>query len=112
MKKILWLLMALAVLGGGVLAKEPAAGGGKGRTATINGTLKVAGGKITVTADDGATYLLKSGDEKALATLKAKDGQRLELKGKAADEDGTKTLTLASKGGGRKKDAAPGGGKK
>jgi len=108
MKRLLWMLVAVAVLGFGVstLAKDKTAGGEKGKV-TINGTLKVDGEKLTLAGDDGTTYVLKSKSEKTLADLKAKDGQKIELKGKVTEEDGTKTLTIAGKGGGKKKDAAP-----
>jgi len=107
MRKLLWMLVAVAMLGGGVSvwAKDKTASGDKGKApTTVNGTIKVDGEKITIAADDGTTYVLKSKNEKALAEIKAKDGQKLELKGKVTDEDGTKTLTIVSKGG-KKKDA-------
>ena len=109
MKKVLWMLVAVAMLGcgAGVMAKEKAAGGDKGKApTTVNGTIKVDGEKITIAADDGTTYVLKSKNEKALAEIKAKDGQKMELKGKVSDEGGTKTLTLAAGKGGKKKDGA------
>jgi hypothetical protein len=117
MRKLLWMLVAVAMLGGGVSAwaKDKTASGDKSKATTVNGLIKVDGDKITIAADDGVTYLLKSKNDKALAEIKAQDGQKLELKGKVTDEDGTKTLTIVSKGG-KKKDAgatpAAGGDKK
>ena len=116
MKQALWMLVIVAVFvcGAGAWAKDKPTGGDKGKAlTTINGTLKVDGENITVAADDGATYVLKSKNDKALAEIKAKDGQKLELKGKVTEQDGTKTLTLVIKDGGKKKGAgaAAGGGK-
>jgi len=117
MKKVLWLLVAVTVFtcGAGAWAKDKPTGGDKGKAlTTINGMIKVDGEKITVAADDGTTYVLKSKNEAALAEIKAKDGQKLELKGKVTEEDGTKTLTVVVKDGGKKKGAgaAAGGAKK
>ena len=117
MKKVLWMLLAVAVLGCGmsVMAKEKAAGDkAKPAATTVNGTIKVDGEKITLASDDGSTYVLKG---KSVADLKSKDGQKLELKGKVSEEGGTKILTLAAgkgEGHGKKKDAGamPGGDKK
>lgn len=118
MRKFLWMLLAVALLGVGAsaVAKDKPASGDKGKApTTVNGLIKVDGEKITIAADDGVTYLLKCKNDKVLAEIKAKEGQKLELKGKVTDEDGTKTLTIVSKGG-KKKDAgatpAAGGDKK
>ncbi len=113
MKKVMWMLVAVMMLGCtvGVMAKDKTTGDkGKAAQTTVNGTIKVDGEKLTIASDDGTTYVVKSKNDKALADVKAKDGQKMELKGKVSDEGGTKTLTLAAtKGGGKKKDAAAGG---
>ncbi len=113
MKKVLWMLVAVAVLGFSVSAMAKDKGGDKGKApTTVNGTIKVDGEKITIAADDGTTYVLKSKNEKALAEFKAKDGQKLEVKGRVTDEGGTKTLMIGGGKGehGKKKDAAPAAG--
>ena len=112
MKKVMWMLVAVMLLGCtvGVMAKDKTATGDKGKVTTVNGTIKVDGDKVTIAGDDGTTYVVKSKNDKALADVKAKDGQKLELKGKVSDDAGTKTLTIAAtKAGGKKKDAAAGG---
>ncbi len=107
MKKVLWMLVAVAMLGLTAVAKDAAAGGDKGhaKPTTVSGTVKVDGDKITIKTDDGVTYTVK-GDDKALADIKAKDGQKTELKGRVKEEGDSKTLTVGGgKGHGKKKDA-------
>ncbi len=113
MKKVLWMLVAVAMLGVSAIAKEQAAGGDKAKGAhkppvTVSGTVKVDGDKVCIKTDDGATYTIKSRDEKTLADLKAKDGQKAELKGMVKEEGDAKTLyVFGGKGGGhgKKKDS-------
>ncbi|MCX7008011.1 MAG: hypothetical protein NTY53_12320 [Kiritimatiellaeota bacterium] len=114
MKKVLWMLVAVAMLGLSAVAKDAAAAGGdkaKGThkpPVTVSGTVKVDGDKICIKTDDGAMYTVKSKDEKVLADLKAKDGQKTELKGMVKEEGDAKTLfVFGGHGGGhgKKKDA-------
>ena len=109
MKKVLWMLVAVAMLGLSAVAKDASATGDKPAhkpPVTVSGTVKVDGDKVCVVADDG-TYMVKSKDEKALADLKAKDGQKVELKGMVKEEGGAKTLFIRGAGGhGKKKEAA------
>ena len=108
MKKVLWMLVAVAMLGLNAIAKDASASGDKPAhkpPVTVSGTVKVDGDKVCVVADDG-TYLVKSKDEKALADLKAKDGQKVELKGMVKEEGGAKTLFIRGAGHGKKKEAA------
>jgi hypothetical protein len=111
MKKVLWMLVAVAMLGVSAIAKDAAAGGDKAKGAhkppvTVSGTVKVDGDKICIKTDDGAMYTVKSRDEKVLADLKAKDGQKTELKGMVKEEGDAKTLYVGGgKGGhGKKKE--------
>ena len=105
MKKVLWMLVAVAMLG---LCAKAADQGDKphGKSVTVSGTVKVDGDKICITSDDG-TYVVKSKDEKVLADLKAKDGQNVDLKGMVKEEGGAKTLYI--RGGHKHKDAPAGG---
>ena len=109
MKKVLWMLVAVAMLGLSVVAKDAAAGGDKAKGAhkppvTVSGTVKVDGDKICIKTEDGAMYTVKSRDEKVLADLKAKDGQKTELKGMVKEEGDAKTLYVGGgKGGGHGK---------
>jgi hypothetical protein len=110
MKKVLWMLVAVAMLGCGAsaLAKEKAAGGDKAKAhkppTAVSGTLKVDGDKVCVKTDDGVTYTVQSRDEKTLADLKTKDGQKVELKGFVKEEGDAKTLMVfGGKGGGHGK---------
>jgi hypothetical protein len=113
MKKVLWMLVAVAVLGFSVsamAAKDKPAAGDKAAAhkppVTVNGTVKVDGEKICLKTDDGVMYTVKSRDEKVLADLKAKDGQKTELKGMVKEEGDAKTLFVGGgKGGhGKKKE--------
>ena len=99
MKKAVWLVVLVAFAGFGllqtVLADDtaPATAPKHERPApkTFSGTIKVDGDTIKLVADDG-TYVLKSRDPKALDEYKAKDGQKVEIKGMSRDKDGVKTL--------------------
>ncbi|TAN39166.1 MAG: hypothetical protein EPN23_00125 [Verrucomicrobia bacterium] len=109
MKKVLWMLVLAAFVGfgatQGVMAKEKKAKGEKPVMVTINGTVKVAGDDVTIVADD-ATYTL-AGNPTAVADYKAKDGQKVEVKGIVKEKDGKKELIVgAGKGGHKKKEAA------
>ena len=118
MKKVLWMLVAVAMLGLSAVAKDAAAAGGDKPAhkppVTVSGTVKVDGDKLTIKTDDGVTYNVKSRDEKVLADLKTKDGQKTELKGMVKEEGDSKTLFVGGgKGGhGKKKDAPAAGGDK
>jgi len=109
MKKVLWMLVAVAMLGCGAsaLAKEKAAGGDKAKAhkppTAVSGTVKVDGDKICIKTEDGVTYTVKSRSEKVLADLKAKDGQKTELKGMVKEEGDAKTLFVGD-GRGKKKE--------
>ena len=109
MKKVLWMLVVAAFVGFGatqsVVAKEK---GAHTPPVTVNGTVKVSGDDVTIVADD-ATYIVKSHNEKAVADLKAKDGQKVEVKGIVKEEDGKKELMLAPAGGGKGKGKKKGG---
>lgn len=105
MKKVLWMLVAVAMLGLNAMAKDATATGDKGHKppVTVNGTVKVDGDNVTIVADDG-TYTVKSKSDKAVADLKAKDGQKVEVKGWVKEDGGKKILNLVG-GHGKKKDA-------
>jgi hypothetical protein len=105
MKKVLWMLVAVAMLGLNAMAAGDKPAGDKGHKppVTINGTVKVDGDNVCIVADDG-TYTVKSKSDKAIADLKAKDGQKVEVKGWVKEDDGKKILNLAG-GHGKKKDA-------
>ena len=108
MKKVLWMLVAVAVLGMNAMAKDAAPGGDKAHKppVTVSGTVKVDGEKICIKADDGTMYVVKSRDEKVMTDLKAKDGQKTELKGMVKEDGDTKTLFVGGgRGHGKKKDA-------
>jgi len=109
MKKVLWMLVAVAMLGLNAMAKDATTGdkpaGDKGHkpAVTVNGTVKVDGDNVCIVAEDG-TYTVKSKSDKAIADLKAKDGQKVEVKGWVKEDGGKKILNLAG-GHGKKKDA-------
>jgi hypothetical protein len=106
MKKVLWMLVAVAMLGMCSVAKAQAAAGDKPAhkaPVTVNGTVKVDGDNVCIVADDG-TYTVKSKSDKAIADLKAKDGQKVTVKGWVKEDGGKKILNLAG-GHGKKKDA-------
>jgi len=78
---------------------------------TYSGTVKVEGDTIKLVADDG-TYTIRSRDTKVMDEYKAKDGQKVEIKGFAHEKDGVKTLfVMGARGpgghGGHKKAPAP-----
>ena len=109
MKKVLWMLVAVAMLGFGAMAKDQAAGGDKPAhkpPVTVSGIVKVDGDTITITADDAdkTVYTVKSRNPKALEDLKAKDGQKAEVKGMVKEDGGKKTLFIGG-GHGKKKEA-------
>jgi hypothetical protein len=111
MKKVLWMLVAVAMLGCGAsaLAKEKAAGGDKAKAhkppTVVSGTVKVDGDKICIKTEDGVTYTVKSRSEKVLADLKAKDGQKTELKGMCKEgKDGKKMFMTGGGAKGKKKE--------
>jgi len=55
----------------------------------------------------GTMYVVKSRDEKVMADLKTKDGQKTELKGMVKEDGDTKTLFVGGgRGHGKKKDGA------
>ena len=105
MKKILWMLVLAAFIGfgatQGVMAKGGKAKGEKPTPVVVNGTVKVDGETIKLVADDGE-YTLAG---KAAADYKAKDGQKVEVKGVVKEKDGAKTLMVlpAHAGKGKKK---------
>lgn len=105
MKKVLWMLVAVAMLGLTAMAKDATTGDKPAHKppVAVSGTVKVDGDNVTIVAAD-CTYIVKSKNEKALADLKAKDGQKVDLKGMVKDEDGKKTLFIGG-GHGKKKDA-------
>ena len=103
MKKLVWSLVLVAFAGFGLLqivcAEDTAPAPAPKQhhehkmpeMKTFSGTIKVDGDTIKLVADDG-TYVLKSRDPKALDEYKAKDGQKVEIKGFSRDKDGVKTL--------------------
>jgi len=104
MKKVLWMLVAVAMLGLSAVAKDAAAAGDKPAhkpPVTVSGTVKVDGDKVCIKTDDGVMYTVKSHDEKVLADLKAKDGQKTELKGMVKEEGDAKTLFVGGGKGGK-----------
>ena len=119
MKKVLWMLVAVAVLGCGVsvMAKDKAATGDKGAKptpVTVSGTVKVDGDVVKIVADDKTEYILA---KQSAETYKSKDGEKVtDLKGMCKEgKDGKKMLMIGG-GHGKKKDAgaasAAGGDKK
>lgn len=116
MKKVLWMLVAVAVLGFGVstMAKEKAAGGDKGpkpMPVTVSGTVKVDGETVKIVAEDKTEYILVG---KAATDYKAKDGEKVtDLKGMCKEgKDGKKMLMVGGGAKGKKKDAPAAGGDK
>ena len=109
MKKVLWMLVLAAFVGFGVtqsaVAREKKAKGEKPLPVAVNGTIKVDGDNVTLVADD-ATYTL-AGNATVVADYKAKDGQKVEVKGIVKEKDGKKELIVGGHGGHKKKDAAP-----
>jgi len=101
MKKVLWMLVLAAFVGFGVTQSVMAKEGKHAKPVTVNGTIKVDGDNVCLVADD-ATYTL-TGNPKAVADYKAKDGQKVEVKGVVKEVDGKKELMV---GGGKKKKPA------
>ncbi|MCX7008010.1 MAG: hypothetical protein NTY53_12315 [Kiritimatiellaeota bacterium] len=120
MKKVLWMLVAVAMLGFGVstMAKDKPAGGDKGAKptpVTVSGTVKVDGDVVKIVTEDKTEYILAKSCADA---YKAKDGEKVtDLKGMCKEgKDGKKMLMIGG-GHGKKKDAgaaapAAGGDKK
>jgi hypothetical protein len=106
MKKVLWMLVAVAVLGLGVstMAKEKAAGGDKAgpkpTPVTVSGMVKVDGDAVKIVTEDKTEYILA---KQCAETYKAKDGEKVtDLKGMCKEmKDGKKMLMV---GGGKKKE--------
>lgn len=108
MKKVLWMLVLAAFVGFGATQVAVAKGKAKGEKpvpVTISGTVKVDGEMVKLVADDGEYCLGGAG----AAEYKAKDGQKVEVKGVVKEADGKKTLMVAGAHGGKhgkKKEAA------
>jgi hypothetical protein len=109
MKKVLWMLVAVAVLGFSVsaMAKDKAAGGDKGpkpTPVTVTGTVKVDGEVVKIVTEDKTEYILAKPSAEA---YKAKDGEKVtDLKGMCKEgKDGKKMLMIGG-GHGKKKAAA------
>jgi len=104
MKKVLWMLVAVAVLGFGVstMAKDKTTGSSKATPVTVTGTVKVDGDVVKIIADDKTEYTLTT---KSAADYKSKDGEKVtDLKGMCKEgKDGKKMLMIG--GGHKKKDA-------
>jgi len=107
MKKVLWMLVAVAVLGFGVstMAKDKAPGGDKGAKptpVTVTGTVKVDGDVVKIVTEDKTEYILVG---KAATDYKAKDGEKVtDLKGQCKEgKDGKKMLMIGG-GHGKKKE--------
>ena len=107
MKKVLWMLVAVAMLGFGAnaMAKEKAAGGDKGAKptpVTVSGTVKVDGDVVKIVTEDKTEYILAKSCAEA---YKAKDGEKVtDLKGMCKEgKDGKKMLMIGG-GHGKKKE--------
>jgi len=106
MKKVLWMLVAVAVLGFGVstMAKDKTTGdkGSKATPVTVTGTVKVDGDTVKIITEDKTEYTLTT---KSAADYKSKDGEKVtDLKGMCKEgKDGKKMLMIG--GGHKKKDA-------
>jgi hypothetical protein len=109
MKKVLWMLVAVAMLGCGAsaLAKEKAAGGDKAgpkpTPVTISGTVKVDGEAVKIITEDKTEYILAG---KTAADYKAKDGEKVtDLKGMCKEgKDGKKMFMTGGGAKGKKKE--------
>ena len=108
MKKIVWMLVLVAFTGFGLLqtvvAEDTApATPPKQREhkwpepKTFSGTIKVDGDTIKLVTDADGALILKSNPE-ALAEYKAKDGQKVEIKGHVREKDGVKMLFFGKRG--------------
>ncbi len=107
MKKVLWMLVAVAMLGFGASAMAKEKGGDKGpkpTPVTVSGTVKVDGDIVKIIADDKTEYILAKQNAE---TYKAKDGEKVtDLKGMCKETKDGKKMLMIGGGHGKKKDAA------
>jgi len=107
MKKVLWMLVAVAMLGFGAsaMAKEKAAGGDKGgpkpTPVTVSGTVKVDGDIVKIVTEDKTEYILAKQNAE---TYKSKDGEKVtDLKGLCKEGKDGKKMLMVGGGHGKKK---------
>ncbi|MCX6998027.1 MAG: hypothetical protein NTV49_13315 [Kiritimatiellaeota bacterium] len=106
MKKAVWMLALAAFVGFGLLQAvvaedtapaAPAKQHVRPEMKTFSGTIKVDGDTIKLMGTTDGDLVLKS--RAGLDAYKAKDGQKVEIKGFVREKDGAKTLYVAGERG-------------